>query len=59
MWRRRIKQTEFATNVLGITQSALSRKLRGDRPFTAAELTKIANALDIDLNELTARCKAE
>lgn len=55
LWRRGVSQTEFAENVLGITQSALSNKLRGKRPFMAAELAKIADALEVDLNTLTPR----
>lgn len=52
LWRRRIKQTEFAEQVLGITQSALSLKLRGQRPFFAGELSVIAAALGMDVSEL-------
>ncbi|MDN4521409.1 helix-turn-helix transcriptional regulator [Mycolicibacterium austroafricanum] len=55
LWRRRIKQTQFGAEVLGITQSALSNKLRGKRPFTAQELSSIADALQLDLNKLTPR----
>ena len=57
MWRRRITQTEFARQVLGITQSALSQKLRGKRPFYAGELVAIADALELDLNDITSRDK--
>lgn len=55
IWRRKIKQTEFAKSILGITQPALSRKLRGERPFSAEELGQIADELRLDLNELTPR----
>ncbi|MCP3811815.1 helix-turn-helix domain-containing protein, partial [Mycobacteriaceae bacterium Msp059] len=52
LWRRRIKQTEFAQNVLGITQSALSSKLRGRRPFFAGEVSVIAKTLGVSVSEL-------
>lgn len=55
MWRRKITQTEFAARVLGITQSALSQKLRGKRPFLAEELAAVADELGLDLNTLTPR----
>lgn len=55
MWRRKITQTEFAARVLGITQSALSQKLRGKRPFLAGELVAVADELGLDLNQLTPR----
>lgn len=55
MWRRKITQTEFAGRVLGITQSALSQKLRGKRPFLAEELAAVADELELDLNTLTPR----
>lgn len=57
MWRRRITQTDLARQVLGITQSALSQKLRGKRPFYAGELVAIADALELDLNDITSRNK--
>lgn len=52
LWRRKIRQTEFAKSVLGITQSAFSKKLRGDRPFFAVELSMIAAALGMPVAEL-------
>jgi transcriptional regulator with XRE-family HTH domain len=52
LWRRRIKQTEFAGRVLGITQSALSAKLHGRRPFYAGEVSLIAHALDLPVAQL-------
>jgi transcriptional regulator with XRE-family HTH domain len=51
LWRRHISQTDFA-RVLGITQSALSLKLRGQRPFFAQELRMVADVLEINLDEL-------
>ncbi|WP_459976430.1 helix-turn-helix domain-containing protein, partial [Mycobacterium avium] len=59
LWRRRIKQTEFAEQVLGITQSALSSKLRGRRPFFAGELSLIASALDMEVAELLPRTEVQ
>lgn len=55
MWRRKITQTDFAGRVLGITQSALSQKLRGKRPFLAVELVAVADELGLDLNQLPPR----
>lgn len=52
LWRRRIKQGDFAEQVLGITQSALSNKLRGKRPFFAGELSIIAAHLDMSVADL-------
>lgn len=52
LWRRKIRQTEFARAALGITQSAFSRKLRGERPFFAGELALIAAALDLAVTDL-------
>ena len=49
--RRGVKQFTVA-ELLGIGQSAISKRLRGVLPFSAAELMLIANALDISLAEL-------
>lgn len=51
LWRRRITQTQFAKQ-LGITQSALSQKTRGTRPFLAGELSLIAALLDVSVGDL-------
>jgi len=52
LWDRKIKQTEFAVRYLGISQSALSLKLRGERPFFAGELSVIAAALGVSVADL-------
>jgi len=46
MFRRRLRQSDLA-GVLGITQSALSRKLRGDRAWSLQELKVTAGALSV------------
>ena len=51
MWRRKLSQTEFAVQ-LGITQSALSRKLRGTRAFDIEELLLIAVMFDLPITAL-------
>ena len=51
MWRRKLSQTEFAKQ-LGITQSALSRKLHGNRPFDIEELLLIAVILELPITAL-------
>ena len=45
MWSRQIKQAELATR-LGIQQSALSKKLRGHRPWSVDELLITAGFLN-------------
>lgn len=51
LWRRKITQTQFAP-MLGVTQSALSRKMRGERAFGVDELLDISAYLDIPVTEL-------
>lgn len=51
MRRQKVTQTGLAAR-LGVTQSALSRKLHGERAFAVAELLDIANMLDVDITEL-------
>lgn len=51
MARRRITQTEIAKKA-GIPQSGLSRRLVGSTPFTVNEIERIAEVLDIQVNEL-------
>lgn len=51
MWRQRISQARLA-ELLGITQTAVSRKVRGDRPFFASELVIVAGALDVSVDAL-------
>ena len=45
MWDRQVKQAELATR-LGIQQSALSKKLRGHRPWSVDELLTTSRFLN-------------
>ena len=45
MWDKRLTQTVVAAR-LGIQQSALSKKLRGDRGWSTQELVMLAQVLD-------------
>ncbi|WP_442960386.1 helix-turn-helix domain-containing protein [Pseudoclavibacter sp. 8L] len=45
MWDQKLKQGDLAP-VLGIQQTALSRKLRGERKWTLDELRTVARALN-------------
>lgn len=47
-WDSRISQTVMA-NKMNISQPTLSRKLKGERPWTFAEMIKAADALRIDV----------
>lgn len=51
MWKRRIGQKDLAP-MLGIGQPALSRKLRGERPWTIEELLELGRILDVPLSDL-------
>lgn len=51
MWRYKIQQIELAPKI-GITQSALSRKLRGVRAFGVDELMTVAELLDVEVADL-------
>ena len=44
MWDRQVKQTDLAAR-LGIQQSALSKKLRGHRPWSVDEMLIVAREL--------------
>jgi len=50
-WRQHLSQTKLAT-ALDMSQPTLSRKLRGDRPWSAAELVRAANVLKISITDL-------
>lgn len=50
MWRGKVTQTAIA-NVLGISQPAVARKLRGDRPFSVDELLNVAEFLNVPITE--------
>lgn len=51
MWRGQVTQTALAP-VLGMTQSALSAKLRGRRAFTSDEILKVADTFGVSLDYL-------
>lgn len=47
MWRQRLQQSEVAP-AMGITQSTLSRKIRGQRAWSVEDLYSIAAVLKVD-----------
>lgn len=51
--RRGKSQTDLAA-VLGLTQPAVSKRLRGVTPFDVNELAAVAAALDLDMSVLIA-----
>ncbi len=51
MWDRKITQTALA-GVLGLQQSALSRKLRGERGWSSDELVAVAGTLHTNVADL-------
>lgn len=51
MWDRKITQTEMG-RVLGVQQTALSKKLRGDRPWYTSELHSAAAMLGVTVGHL-------
>lgn len=51
LWQQRISQTD-AAHALGISQSALSRTLRGERNWRLAEVVGIAHVLGVPAAEL-------
>ena len=53
MFRKGLSQTKLAPR-LGITQTALSKKLHGDRPWTLEELLTMASILDMPVEEILA-----
>lgn len=52
--RKMVSQRQLASHI-SITETALSRRLRGKVPFLASELAAVAEYLDISQAELTAR----
>ncbi len=54
MWRKRVSQVAIAP-ALGIGQSAVSRKLRGQNPWSVADLYAAAGALGVEVGELLPR----
>jgi len=53
MFRKGLSQTRLAPH-LGITQTALSHKLHGKRPWSLTELLKMAALLDMPIEEVLA-----
>ena len=51
MARQMRKQDDLAA-VLGVAQQAVSRRLRGDMPWRAAELVVVAHWLDVPVERL-------
>ncbi len=51
MWDQKITQTEMG-RVLGVQQTALSKKLRGDRPWYSAEIVTAASVLGVSVAHL-------
>ena len=51
MWDRKISQASLAP-ALGMTQTALSRKLRGERKWTLADLVSAARELRVTTSYL-------
>ena len=54
MWRAQVTQTALGP-VLGMTQSALSAKLRGRRAFTADEILYVSRIFGVSLDYLFGR----
>lgn len=54
MWRRRVSQTTMAP-FLGVTQSVLSRKLRGAVSWSVADLYAAASVLAVEPETLLPR----
>ena len=51
MWDRKITQTAMAER-LGLQQSALSKKLRGERRWFVSDLITVADVLDVTVGQL-------
>lgn len=51
MWRQRMTQGQLAAR-LGLTQTGVSRKIRGERPWFARELLEVAKALNTQVSAL-------
>lgn len=52
--RRRMSQSQLGS-LLGLSQTAVSRRLLGEVPFDIDELTAVADALGIDVRDLIAQ----
>jgi transcriptional regulator with XRE-family HTH domain len=51
MWRQRLTQGQLATK-LGLTQTGVSKKIHGERPWFASELIAVAKALNTQVSAL-------
>ena len=51
MWDRKITQTEMG-RVVGVGQTTLSKKLRGERPWYTSELRAAAGMLEVSVGYL-------
>lgn len=51
MWRRRVTQRELGARI-GVSQSTLSKKLRGQVPVTVTELVAISEVLGVEAADL-------
>lgn len=48
MWHAKVSQVEMARR-FGVTQATISRKLRGERSFSAEELIKVAEMFGVSV----------
>jgi len=51
MGRHQIRQTQIAV-LLGISQAAVSKRVRGETPFSVEELTKVAGLFGVPVTDL-------
>lgn len=51
MWRRRVLQKELGEH-MGISQTTISKKLRGERAFSNAELIAVARFFNVSVATL-------
>lgn len=58
MWRNRVSQADLARLLL-MTQSSLSRKLRGVSPWTAGEALRVTRALEVSIGWLYGETEEE
>lgn len=54
MWRRKVTQAQLGA-MLGLSQSLMSKKIRGQVPTTVTDLMRIAGALGVDAGDLLPR----
>lgn len=54
MWRSRVTQAQLG-QILGVSQSVVSKRLRGVAPWSVADLVLVAQALDVEVVELLPR----